>query len=302
MALYPCYLAQPPANQFEIPIQSHELTPQISLLQSWDFVTAAPPPPNHGFRPSPPNPLLIFTPSVAASHGYIVVAPQFYDWIPISGTTEISYAAKVTDWLSEGLQPLLPDNVKADLLKLALSGHSRGGKTAFALALGHAKTKLKFSVLLGIDPVAGSSKNSRIFPHILTYVPHSFNLSIPVTVIGTGLGPEKANCCSPACAPDGVNHKEFYNECKEPCSYFVAKDYGHMDMLDDNPPGIVGELSGCMCKNGIYPRDLMRRTVGGLVVAVLKASLKSEDGDFKAIVNDPALAPAKLDPVEFVAA
>ncbi|KAL6214659.1 hypothetical protein ACLB2K_014091 [Fragaria x ananassa] len=107
---------------------------------------------------------------------------------------------------------------------------------------------------------------------------------------------------SQPCAPDGVNHKEFFNESKPPCAHFVAKDYGHMDMLDDDPPGLVGALSGCLCKNGSGPKDLMRKSVGGIVVAFLKAYLNGEDGDLLAIVADPGLSPAKLDPVKFITA
>ena len=39
-----------------------------------------------------------------------------------------------------------------------------------------------------------------------------------------------------------------------------------MDMLNDDPSGIVGELSGCLCVNGKGPRDPMRRSVGGIVL------------------------------------
>ncbi|PON76085.1 Chlorophyllase [Parasponia andersonii] len=279
---------------------------------------------------SPPKPLLIATPTVKgsyavvlflhgfylrnyfykdllhhiSSHGIILVAPQLYEYVSPSGTEEIDSAAKVTNWLQEGLQPKLPENVRADLTKLALAGHSRGGKAAFALALGKVETSLslKFSVLLGIDPVAGLNKYCRTKPHILTYSPRSFDLSIPVTVIGTGLGSQQKNCLSPPCAPEGLNHEEFFNECKPPCAYFVAKDYGHMDMLDDNPPGAIGELSSCLCKNGTGPRDPMRRSVGGIVVAYLRAYLEADDKDLAAIVGDPSLAPVTLEPVEFVPA
>ncbi|KAF4351203.1 hypothetical protein G4B88_023214 [Cannabis sativa] len=48
---------------------------------------------------------------------------------------EIKSTAQVIDWLSEGLQNLLPQHVKANLNKVGLAGHSRGGKTSFALAL-----------------------------------------------------------------------------------------------------------------------------------------------------------------------
>ncbi|KAH1241254.1 Chlorophyllase-1 [Glycine max] len=275
---------------------------------------------------STPKPLLIFTPIVPGSypvilfchgffihnsfyseflghialHGFILVAPQLFSiGVPMFGPEEVKCEGRVVDWLDNGLQPLLPESVEAKLEKLVLVGHSKGGKTAFAVALGYCKTKLKFSALIGIDPVAGVSKCKpcRSLPDILTGVPRSFNLNIPVAVIGTGLGPEKANSLFPPCAPNGVNHKEFFSECKPPSAYFVATDYGHMDMLDDETPGVIGTMmSKCMCKNGKKgPRDLMRRTVGGLVVAFLRAQLNEQWKDFDAILASPNLAPAKLD-------
>lgn len=173
---------------------------------------------------------------------------------------------------------------------------------AFALALGYASTSLKFSALVGLDPVGGMSKNCQTEPKILSHVPQSFNISVPVCVIGTGLGEESQLCIPCPCAPAGVNHAEFFMESRPPCSHFVATDYGHMDMLDDNPPGVIGRLSGCMCKNGKGSRCDMRRCVGGLFVAFLKACLEGDGGDFKAIVDEPDLAPVKLDPVEFIEA
>jgi chlorophyllase len=91
-----------------------------------------------------------------------------------------------------------------------------------------------------------------------------------------------------------VNHKEFYHECKPPCYYFVTKDYGHLDMLDDDAP----KFMTCMCKDGKNCKDMMRRSVAGIMVAFLKAVLSGEDGDLSVILKDPALAPTTLDPVE----
>ncbi|KAF4369715.1 chlorophyllase-1 [Cannabis sativa] len=245
-----------------------------------------------------------------SSHGLILVAPQLYELIPPSGPEEIESAAEVINWLEEGLQPLINDlvnnnnKVVADLTTVALAGHSRGGKAAFALALGKSEVKcnLKFSVLVGVDPVEGSSMRNRTEPHILTYVPRSLDLCIPVAVIGTGLGSERRKPYMPACAPDGLNHAEFFNECKPPCAYFVAKDFGHMDMLVDRPGGIDGAIANCMCKNGTSPRDLMRRSVGGILVAFLRAYVGGDHKDLAAIVGDPTLAPTTLDPVNFVPA
>jgi chlorophyllase len=212
----------------------------------------------------------------------------------ITDNDHIAAAAQVTDWLPEGLPSVLPKGVEPDLSRLALAGHSRGGHTAFALALGHGKTNLKFSALIGLDPVAGKAKSSQMPPKILTYNPSSFDIAMPVLVIGTGLGEEKKNILFPPCAPKDVNHREFYSECKPPCYYFVTKDYGHLDMLDDDAP----KFMTCLCKEGNNCKDIMRRTVAGIMVAFLKTVLIEEDGDLSVILKDPGLAPTTLDPVE----
>ncbi|RLM86957.1 chlorophyllase-1-like [Panicum miliaceum] len=222
------------------------------------------------------------------------LAVEFHISIMAKGDTEdITAAAEVTDWLTNGLPSVLPKGVEQNLSKIALAGHSRGGHTAFSLVLGHGKTNLKFSALIGLDPVAGTGKYLQISPKILTYELSSFDITMPVLVIGTGLGEEK-NILFPPCAPKDVNHREFYNECKAPCYYFVTKDYGHLDMLDDDAP----KFMTCMCKDGNNCKDMMRRTVAGIMVAFLKAVLNEEDGDLRVILKDPKLAPTTLDPVE----
>ncbi|KAL0370373.1 UNVERIFIED_CONTAM: Chlorophyllase-2, chloroplastic [Sesamum angustifolium] len=198
---------------------------------------------------------------------------------------------------------------------LALAGHSRGGKTAFALALGRTEQKppkkkarsvsdivvdatqpSKFKAVIGVDPVAGSSPSNCPPPQILEYIPRCFNMSIPVAVIGTGYGNQSIGFLLPPCAPDGVNHVEFFNESKPPASYFLAKDYGHCDMLDEWYANIISYI----CKSGTGPRDLMRKSVGGIVVAVLKSYLGGSEDDLNAIVDHPATAPITLDPVIYV--
>lgn len=214
---------------------------------------------------------------------------------------EIKVTAEITDWLPQGLQNFLPPNVQPNLNKLALAGHSRGGKVAFGLALGKCKTatSLKISALIGIDPVDGMDKGKQTPPPILTYIPHSFDLEMAVMVIGSGLGEVKKNPIFPACAPKGVNHKDFYNECKEPACYFVAKDYGHLDMLDDATPGIRGKATYCLCKNG-KSRQPMRRFTGGVVVAFLKAYLEDNVRDLVGIKDGHIVPPVEIQTVDFL--
>ncbi|THG09698.1 hypothetical protein TEA_024315 [Camellia sinensis var. sinensis] len=94
-----------------------------------------------------------------------------------------------------------------------------------------------------------------------------------ILVIGSGLGEVKKNPLFPSCALKGIDHEDFYKECHEPACYFVAKDYGHIDMLDDETKGIRGKTSYCLCKNG-KSREPMRRFVGGIMVAFMKAYLE----------------------------
>ncbi|KVI11783.1 chlorophyllase-2, chloroplastic-like [Cynara cardunculus var. scolymus] len=274
---------------------------------------------------STPRPLLIFTPSEAgefpvlvllhgfllynsfysqlshhiASHGFILVVPQLYSVTGPDATKEIECVVAISNWLPEGLQKFLPSGVHADLTKLGLAGHSRGGKVAFAVALNKLHTKLnsKFSALIGIDPVDGMDMGKQTQPKVLTYVPHSFNLEIPVMVIGSGLGEIRKNPLFPACAPKGVNHEDFYNECCKPACYFVVKDYGHLDMLDDETKGIRGKVTHCLCKNG-KSREPMRRFVGVAVVAFLKAYLEGDCGYLTAI-KDEANGLVVLQKVDF---
>ncbi|CAL8989714.1 unnamed protein product, partial [Prunus brigantina] len=235
-----------------------------------------------------------------ASHGFIVVAPQLYTIAGPDSTGEIKSTAAITNWLSEGLQFLLPPHVQANLSKLALAGHSRGGKVSFALALGkEGNTNRKFSALIGIDPVDGMDKGKQTPPPVLTYVPHSFDLDMAVMVIGSGLGEVKRNPLFPPCAPKGVNHEDFFNECQKPACYFVAKDYGHLDMLDDETKGVRGKSTYCVCKNG-KSREPMRKFVGGVVVAFLQAYLEGDSSHLMAIRDGlDETVPVELQIVKF---
>ncbi|CAN6677208.1 unnamed protein product [Malus baccata var. baccata] len=272
------------------------------------------PPPNN---PPPPKPLLIGMPCEAtgefpvllllhgyllsnffysqlinhiASHGFIVIAPQLYTIVGPDSSDEIKSTAAITNWLSKGLYPLLPPHVQANLSKLALAGHSHRGKVS---------TSLKFSALIGIDPVDGMDTGKQTPPPVLTYVLQSFHLEMPVMVIGSGLGKVKRNPLFPPCAPKGVNHEDFFNECRKLACYFVAKDYGHLDMLDDDTKGITGKATYCLCKNG-KSREPMRRFVGGVVVAFIKAYLEGDSSHLLAIREGVETLPIELQIVKLL--
>ncbi|KAK9160857.1 hypothetical protein Syun_007198 [Stephania yunnanensis] len=193
------------------------------------------------------------------------VQALLYDVAGADSTEEIKAAASVTEWLANGLQPELPTLVQPNLTKLGIAGHSRRGKAAFVLALDQHKmishTSLKYSALMGIDPVDGMGKGSQTPPPVLTYVPHSFDVNMAAMVVG--LGELRKNPLFPPCAPNGVNHRDFFDECCSPACHFGVKDYGHLDMLYDETRGLRGRATYCICKNG-KAREPMRRFVEGL--------------------------------------
>ncbi|GJU83450.1 chlorophyllase, alpha/beta hydrolase fold protein [Tanacetum coccineum] len=240
-----------------------------------------------------------------ASHGYIVIAPGqtlfgFVTGLCIcSAVGDVEDAAETANWIhtdnGQNLQLVLPHDVSPDLDNVALAGHSKGGKAAFALALGHAQTSLKFKALIGLDPVAGRDNSNRLEPKTLNYIPHDFNLAMPVALIGTGLGDDSFCGCIPPSAPWGCNHPFFFNECKPPSCYFVARDFGHLDMVDDWLVRLAGMF---ICKTGKGSKDDMRRACGGIFVAFLKAYMFHNADDLTAIIDSPnSVAPIKLDPV-----
>lgn len=220
----------------------------------------------------------------------INLSVQLYTVAGPDASEEINATAAVMNWLPTALRQHLPPHVNPNLTKIALAGHSRGGKTSFALAL---QKSSKLSALIGLDPVDGTGSGKQTHPPVLKYIPQSFDLGIPVLVIGSGLGELKRNPLFPPCAPKGINHEEFFKECRSPAYHFVVKDYGHLDLLDDETGGIRGKVSYCLCKNG-ESREPMRRFVGGAVVAFLKSRLNGEEGDLKAIEDGDLILPVHL--------
>ncbi|KAL6883657.1 hypothetical protein ACP4OV_011071 [Aristida adscensionis] len=300
----------------------------VELAQLQEAGSRCSPSPPSGVASQPPKPLLVASPREGgeyplllflhgylaansfysqlfhhvASHGFIVVGPQLYTVSGPDTTAEINSAAAVIDWLAGGgLSPALPPGVRADLTKLSVSGHSRGGKVAFALALGLAKAALPvpLAALVAVDPVDGMGVGRQTPPPILTYRRRSLHASAPAMVIGTGLGELPRGPLLPPCAPRGVSHADFYGECAAPACHLVAADYGHTDMMDDDTPGARGMATRALCRSG-GARAPMRRFVGGATVAFLRKWVGGDAAPLEGIRARPETAPVALSVVEFL--
>jgi len=179
--------------------------------------------------------------------------------IDFDATKETDDASHVLRWIQASLESTLSTKfpkIKPDLSKLALVGHSRGGKVVFAMAK---EGKIpKVSAIIGLDPVDGNKRESQTEPRVLTLQKSPLNLEVPTLVVGTGLGP-KTVLLEFACAPEGVNHDQFFSDLTEPVFHFVAKEYGHFDFMDD---GFIPKLLGYLCPGTDDSRTPMRRFAG----------------------------------------
>lgn len=236
-----------------------------------------------------------------ASWGFIVVAPQMYTGIipPLDAVKEINDARGILSWLLTGLVPVLQPWTKArpDFRKIALAGHSRGGKVVFGLALNVTNSSVSvpgFSALVGLDPVdgaGGSWPNGQLQPPVLKHRSDSLDVGVPSLVVGTGLGPTGLL----PCAPKDFGPKYFYSDVAAPAFHFVVPKQGHMDFCDCSG---LSNLECLLCPDRPSTRPQMHKFAAGIVVAFLQDALLHNSTAFDAAYEHFDLAPVTLDPPE----
>lgn len=224
-----------------------------------------------------------------ASHGFVVVAPQMYEagGLPVgtpSTEEEAEAASELYDWVATDLDAHVDVDVRADLLGLA--GHSRGAKVIW-WSLGEDERSV--DAVAGVDPVDGTGGPLGGEPRVLD---NPVEIDAPVLILGTGLGSESAGGgFGQACAPEGENYEEFFAASSAPAWQVVAPDYGHLDMLDDDPTGCGFECGACVDGDS---REPMRRLTAGMLVALFRAGLQGDDSAL-AILADESAAPVTIE-------
>ncbi|KAH6558741.1 hypothetical protein KP509_1Z048200 [Ceratopteris richardii] len=241
----------------------------------------------HGF--SIPNCFYIQLLKMLASSGYIIVAPQYFTF-DTDSTSEVEETAKMAIWIRDSLQQVL-HAVKADgsiiipnAASLIMAGHSRGGKIAFAMALGKASSTkddpIKFSALVTLDPVDGPSSSSISKPQMVRDgCNHDLNhLAIPALIFGSGYGEKGVMPCAPSCC----SHRGYFNCSSSPLMYHLsAVEYGHMDFLDDS-----SVATDIVCPSGNMARKQLRQFTVRLVLAFLRATLEGSFDEMEYIVDN----------------
>jgi len=216
-----------------------------------------------------------------ASYGFIVVAPQMYPPdAPPSPEDEVALGVQLISWVEENINHLLPKKIKADTESLGLSGHSRGGRTAYGMAM---SVPEKVKALAGVDPV-----DSLVMFGQTLLITGPLTFDIPTYVLGTGLGPVPPpdTQFGLSCAPEDIGHNHFYAASPPPSWHIVATENGHTDMVDE-------EDYVEFCPGG-PDRDGMRALTGGTLAAFFSAVLR---GNYSAlaVLTDPSTTPVPVE-------
>ena len=159
-----------------------------------------------------------------------------------------------------------PLSVPVDSNLVALGGHSRGGKVAILAAIQDSRVGAVFAM----DPVdtAGgpgaqpSPQNPSVTPELMG------SLSIPIGIIGAGLG---GTGLFP-CAPPAENYAAYYAETASPAYQWLLPDAGHNDFAEG-----LSIFLATACQGGGEPEEVQGFS-GSTLIAFLHKHLLNQDG------------------------
>jgi len=213
-----------------------------------------------------------------ASHGFVVVLPQMYPPGDFGAAPtpeeEAALGVEIISWVEANINTYIP--VTGNTALLGLSGHSRGGQTAYRMAL---LVPEKVKALSGVDPVDGLE----MFGQSLV-INGPLNFDIPTYILGTGLGPIVVNDFL-ACAPEDIGPNHFYCANPNPTWLVTATTHGHADMIDE-------EDYSDTCPGG-PDRDGMRSLTGGTLAAFFSGILQDNQSALS-VLSDPGSAPVPV--------
>lgn len=228
-----------------------------------------------------------------ASWGYAVIVPDVSTNI-FGGPThtqlkEILMA--LIDWIeSYNDDAAHPLSDAIDPERIAVAGHSLGGKIAFLTATEDTRIK----AIMGIDPVDAQGgpfpRPESDFPSV---TPELMDLiMVPSIVLGETTNATCEGAFCQACAPEADNFQQYFVHAVAPTIEIEMVNANHMSFLDNPNCGTACDL----CPSGADDPTVTRRLSHGYLTAFLNVVLKSDmqsatylDGSRIPLGLDPAL-------------
>lgn len=241
----------------------------------------------HGPDSAGPHPILVFTHGFQlgpsdyqsygqhlASWGYVVAMPQMPGSLfsPTTHRVLKIYLLDLIDWVeAEGTLADGPLRGKADPSRLALAGHSMGGKISFLAATEDARAKGIF----GVDPVdsgggplGGSAED---YPSVTPELMHL--VTVPLVSLGETVN-STAGGLGQACAPADQNFQQYYAHATSPALEVDVVGASHMSFLDDPNCGMVCSACPAGTDDPSVTRRITRRTLTAFLELVLRNHLE----------------------------
>lgn len=165
-----------------------------------------------------------------ASHGFVVLVPTVGDSLMDSAShralAELQVA--VNDWIEGATDaPGSPIFGLADVTRLGVGGHSRGGKQSI-----HAATlDSRIAATFNVDPVDSAPPfggDPADFPSVTPEL--MGGLAIPSGYVGAGRGAEST--MGPSCAPAEDNYHAYFEASGSPSFEWVLAGAGHNDFVE----------------------------------------------------------------------
>jgi pimeloyl-ACP methyl ester carboxylesterase len=210
-----------------------------------------------------------------ASWGYIVVMPALPGSLfsPTSHSTLSGYVKSVLDWIDESSSNSThPLYGLANPDKIALAGHSMGGKVSLLTATSDSRVRAVF----GIDPVdtpggplsSPSPENPSVTPELMSQI------SVPLVLLGETTNAKGGGLFSPACAPEDDNFHQYFIHTTSPALEIEMVGANHMSFIDQTDCG----LTCSACPSGSDDVQVTKQRTAQYMTAFFHRALRGESG------------------------
>ena len=224
----------------------------------------------HGFQLAPAD--YVSYGEHLASWGYIALLPQLPGGL-LGGPTHVDlkhYLGALLDWAEEDESVL---QSKVDLDRIALAGHSMGGKISLLLATEDPRPLAVF----GVDPVDAAGGPMPVdnadFPSVTPQL--MGDIVVPLVLLGeTTNGSSDGALLGQSCAPSEDNFQAYFEHAESPALEIDVLGASHMSFLDDPDCG----LACFVCPKGSDDPATSRMLAQRYMVAFFNMVLRGDEG------------------------